>query len=691
MRQVKFVVAAVVLAIHARGLQGAEAGRQSGVLDEVVVTGTRSDQILGEMPGNTAVISSEELQLINATHPTEILARSPGTLVSRGGSGQEHLTSIRSPVFTGPGACGEFLIAQDGVHLRPTGFCNVNELLQANTEQATRIEVLRGPGTVFYGSNALHGIINVITANSSPTPQNIASIEYGSDDFARLKATTSRTSGAHGYRVNANITSDEGWRDDADYDQYKVDFRHDYNSPRLSVGTIFSATDLDQNTNGYVEGYKSYKDDDLIKQNFTPEAYRKVTSSRLLSRIEHNLGDGDSLTVTPYVLWGDMEFLQHFLPGDPLEENDYTAFGVQSAYTTNISAETTLTAGLDLEYAGGSLVETQAVPSFGPFPTGKHYDYDVNMLQAAPFVYSEWAYFDRARLVGGVRLEWLEYDYTNNMLDGNTREDGTTCPGAGCRYSRPGDRTDSFSNWAAQLGTIVGLSETSSAYVNFARAFRAPQATELYRLQGSQAVSDIDSTRLYSIETGLRGSHWSWDYDMSVYYMDKKNYLFRDSARFVVSDGKTEHYGLEVKLFRPLGEAFDFGVSAAFARHLYAFNGTTNGGETINDGDDIDTAPRTLASTRLGWVFGPGGRAELEWVHVGSYYTDASNLHKYDGHDILHLRASKQLNKTLRMFGRIHNLTNRRYAERADFSAFVGDRYFPGQPLAVFFGVEASL
>lgn len=173
--------------------------------------------------------------------------------------------------------------------------------------------------------------------------------------------------------------------------------------------------------------------------------------------------------------------------------------------------------------------------------------------------------------------------------------------------------------------------------------------------------------------------------------MEKKNFLFRDSARFVVSDGETEHYGLEIELFRPLGKAFDLGVSASFARHLYAYDGTTDGGETITDGDEIDTAPGTLASTRLGWNFGEGGRAELEWVHVGSYYTDAANEHEYDGHDVLHLRASKQLSETLKIFGRIHNLTDRRYAERADFSGFDGDRYFPGQPFAVFFGLEASL
>ena len=679
--------AAVALGIHAAD-SWAEPRGGDAAGEMVVVVITRSAQVLGDVPGSTATVTTEELELVSATHPTEIFTRTPGVVVSRGGSGQEHLTAIRSPVFTGPGACGEFLLAQDGVHLRPTGFCNVNELLQANTEQAARIEVLRGPGTVFYGSNALHGIVNVISEKSSPSGENIASIEYGSDDFSRLEATTSRTLGAHGYRVNANTTHDEGWREDADYDQYKVDLRHDYDGPGLEAGTIFSATVLDQNTNGYAP---SYRDRDVIERNFTPEAYRKVRSARLLSRIERDLGNGGLLTMTPYVLWGEMEFLQHFLPGDPLEENDYTAVGLQSARTTDLSEEVTLTLGLDLEYADGSLVETQEAPSFGPFPTGRHYDYDVGMLQAAPFVYGEWTLSDRARLTGGVRYEWLEYDYGNNMLDGNTREDGTPCPGTGCRYTRPADRTDSFGNWAAQLGTVFDVDELTRAYVNLAQAFRVPQATELYRLQGGQEVSGIESTRLYSLEVGLRGSRGLWGYDAAVYYMDKANHLFRDRDRFVVSDGETRHYGIEIELFRPLGDGFDLGVSASFARHLYAFDGSTDGGETIVDGNEIDTAPGSLASTRLGWNAGAGGRVELEWVHVGSYYTDASNEHRYGGHDLLHLRASKRVSRSLRLFGRIHNLTDTRYAERADFSGFSGDRYFPGRPLAVFFGLEVAL
>ena len=70
-------------------------------------------------------INEQELNELGAQHPKQIFRRSPGLWISRG-SGQEHLTAIRSPVLSGPGACGSFLVLEDGLPVRPTGFCNVN-------------------------------------------------------------------------------------------------------------------------------------------------------------------------------------------------------------------------------------------------------------------------------------------------------------------------------------------------------------------------------------------------------------------------------------------------------------------------------------------------------------------------------------------------------------------------------------
>ena len=75
---------------------------------------------------------------------------------------------------------------------------------------------------------------------------------------------------------------------------------------------------------------------------------------------------------------------------------------------------------------------------------------------------------------------------------------------------------------------------------------------------------------------------------------------------------------------------------------------------------------------------------------MGSYFTDAANAHKYGGHTLLNYRLSKDYNNGFRQFLRIHNLLNKDYAERADFNAFGGDRYFPGIPRQIFLGLEYS-
>ena len=104
-------------------------------------------------------ISSEEIKFLNVTHSKELFNSSAGSWISRG-SGQESLISLRSPVLTGSGACGSFLILEDGLPIRPAGFCNVNNLFEISTNLSSQVEILKGPSSARFGGNALHGAIN---------------------------------------------------------------------------------------------------------------------------------------------------------------------------------------------------------------------------------------------------------------------------------------------------------------------------------------------------------------------------------------------------------------------------------------------------------------------------------------------------------------------------------------------------
>ncbi|NIP19323.1 MAG: TonB-dependent receptor, partial [Xanthomonadales bacterium] len=111
-------------------------------------------------------------------HPNELIDRIPGAWIVRG-SGQEHLTAVRSPVFTGPGACGAFLVQENGISVRPPGFCNVNGLFEVNLAQAETVRVLRGPGTVVHGANALHGALQIYAPGPGYPERRSLSLEIG--------------------------------------------------------------------------------------------------------------------------------------------------------------------------------------------------------------------------------------------------------------------------------------------------------------------------------------------------------------------------------------------------------------------------------------------------------------------------------------------------------------------------------
>jgi outer membrane receptor for Fe3+-dicitrate len=110
---------------------------------EVVIEATRTRVAAFDYPGSATTVSNEELGLLAATHASEAINRVPGAFLQRG-SGQEVLVALRSPVLAGPGACGAFLVMEDGLPLRPVGSCNVNELFEVNLEQAAGLEVVRG-------------------------------------------------------------------------------------------------------------------------------------------------------------------------------------------------------------------------------------------------------------------------------------------------------------------------------------------------------------------------------------------------------------------------------------------------------------------------------------------------------------------------------------------------------------------
>ena len=645
---------------------------------------TTSSRIQGKVNASGYAVSSvseETLSLLSFQHIQESLNYIAGAGVQRG-NGQEYLPALRSPVLTGAGACGGILAAEDGIPLRAAGFCNINELFEAHGEMAQRIDVIKGPASALYGSNAIHGVINVITPDTTQG-DGILGFDYGSYGFHRVKLQEGKDFGGSGVGIAASLTRDTGYRDDEGVDQEKVSLRHRLEWDNTVITSGMTYTHLDQETAGYIEGFESYKDTQIARSNPNPEAFRNARSFRLWSKFDTTFEGGHALSVTPYMRNQDMRFRMHFLPGKPLEENAQKGVGVLSQFNYVVNDRISLDVGVDAEYTEGELTQSQQGPTEGSaflvetIPAGKHYDYDLDATLLAPFFALNWQDDKWAIQLGG-RFETMRYDYANNMNTGRVRENGTECGFGGCRYSRPADSENDYNNFSPKLSLRYQLSPQIQLFGGVARGYRAPQATELYRLQRAQTVTELESVTADNVELGITGSLLSGGYTLSFYSLEKDNVIYRDSDFFNVSNGETWHRGVELTFDQQLSDVLRVDFAGTYARHTYEHSQLS--GELDIKGNDIDTAPKVLFNTRLSYDVTEEIQAQLEWQHVSSYYTDAENLNEYDGHDLVHGRISWDVTNSITLYARINNMLDTEYADRADYTSFSGPRYFPGRP-----------
>ena len=183
MRKLKF--ARLVLAglmVGTGGFSGLSFAEEGALeLEEVVVTATRVERLITDIPASVSVITREEIEKSYARAVDDLLRREAGVLVRRS----------RGLAFTGPiavrmrgtGDTARVLILKDGVPLNTryeaSGGILLNEMSLQDIE---RIEIVRGPASALYGSSAMGGVINIITRPADPGLSGNVSLEAGSFD-----------------------------------------------------------------------------------------------------------------------------------------------------------------------------------------------------------------------------------------------------------------------------------------------------------------------------------------------------------------------------------------------------------------------------------------------------------------------------------------------------------------------------
>lgn len=685
------------------------------VLPAVTVTGTREQTLLSETPSAVGVIERDAIAQTRPSHPQQLLGQVPGVAIGVT-NGEGHTTAIRQGFTTSP----LYLFLEDGIPVRATGNFNHNALYELNIPSAGGVEVVRGIGTALYGSDAIGGIVNVLTRTPKEKTGADLSLEGGSFGFARVLGGLdtghlgSDDSGS-AVRADLNVTHTNGWRKSTAYDRQSANLRWDYEQDSTTViKTIIGATHIDQQT-----GANSALPLDMYLNtptvNLRSPGYRKVDAVRLSSAIDKDLGQGAQLSVTPYFRDNRMDLNGTYnfscttatpaVCSGRIEKTSVQSVGLMLKYRKNLddAMRTRVITGIDLDYSPSERKENAIAltytgaglsRNFTGYTVGSRiYDYRVDYQSVAPYVHLDTSPVERLRITGGLR-----YDYARYALD-NQLAAGTHAGG----YYQVADSAQSFSRLSPKIGATWALSRDAHAFASYNQGFRTPSENQLFRSgaantapAAAQAALDLKPILAEQFELGLRGNEAGWSYEAVAYQLTKHDDLLaqKDANNVVVqtNNGVTRHKGIELGLGRHVNSQWRLDVAASYAIHRYVdWSGNTASGTAFNyAGKEIEASPRLLGNVRLGWTPAPGTAAQLEWVKLGAYYLDAANLYgKYAGHDLFNLRVSQALDARWTVFARVLNIADKRYADSASATSS-GALYAPGLPRAAYVGLEGT-
>lgn len=226
-------------------------------LSEIIVTATRTETPTIALGSSVSVITSEDISKRQLNTVVDVLRELPGLLVTQqGGPGK------LSYVFLRGANTNHTLVILDGVVMNdPSSPNNAFDFSYLNTNDIERIEVVRGPQSTLYGSDAIAGVINIITKKGNAKPEYSFCGETGSNGYYRgnlgaigrigfldyaITATRNGSNGVSAADSKYGNTEKDGYSNDAFTSRFKFNLQKN-----ISLNLLYKFTKaesaLDQN------------------------------------------------------------------------------------------------------------------------------------------------------------------------------------------------------------------------------------------------------------------------------------------------------------------------------------------------------------------------------------------------------------------------------------------------------------
>ena len=591
---------------------------------EIVVTATRAAQPLSEIGQAVTVIDRAEIERRQTTIVSDLLSTTPGVTVTRNGT-VGALTSVR---IRGAEA-DQTLVVIDGVRVNDPsstgGGFNFGNLLSSSVE---RIEILRGPNSVPWGSQAIGGVVNIITAAPTEGVQARANAEYGYADSVFASAGVSGKSGpvsgslTGGYLRTDGISSAASGTERDGYRQYGATGR---------VGVEF-APGIGLDLRGYFADSKVDIDDGFDPNTFVvadSPAYSTTQELYGYAGLHANLADG--------------------------RFNNRVAFTIADINRDNYSQP-----GGDVTFLGRGRSE--------------RYEYQ-----------GDFRPLDQVRVVAGVERE------NSRFNDGFTFADTGITSVYGQLIVKPldiltitgGIRNDDHDDFGSHTtfgaNAALALRTGTTVRASYGEGFKAPTLYQLFSEYGNRGL-DPETARNFDI--GVEQAFLGNRARVGVTYFNRRtrNQIdFRDCSPAELETPNSicanRPFGVYDNVARAEAEGVEFTLALRPADALtltanYSYIDTENRSIGVNFGNDLARRPKQTASVDADYRFAFGLSVGGTVTMVGDSFDEASNTTRLDGYALAGVRAELPIGERFAVYGRVDNLTDSRYQTIAGYGNY---------------------
>ena len=624
------------------------------VLDMIVVTASKTEESIEEVPKNVTVISREDIEKSGGKNVIDILAKEAGVAVrSASGNDKQAVIDIRG---MGDTAASNVIVMVDDLPLNAADQSGPS-ISSVPVEQIERIEIVRGAGSVVYGNGAVGGVINIITRKKVEKPSATLYSVYGSDNTLTTRASLEEKVRDVSINLNAGCHDSDGYRDNG----------------------FLRKKDLNAATRYPVNGQLAF----LLSGTYYADEYGlpgavrfediNSTARRILTEYPNDAGEsiemrGRAGVDMDFEKWGKLTLNRGYISRDNSYVIGYSPQIPRDEQKDDIEDDTRQ---LDLNYIkyyslfdrshmfqlGADHSATEYIRTDNPVGPRKNSDTE----SAGVFINNRWAFTEGLILNAGAR---------HNTYEGRFRTDEKKLFDDVRIWVNGDAEKKSWDNGACSLGATYAFTKETSVFTSYATSFRIPNVDEFAEseegLKPQEGVNfEVGGRQKFGSRMTVTVALFDIRIDDEIYYSDiNRNY-----------EDQSIRQGIET----------DVTVNPTDSIDLWG-NYTFTDAEFDEKNTDVPLVSKHLASAGVNWQFAEKFQLGVSGTYSGTRYdgndTDNNRYQKLDAYMVFDGKLTWQ-HQNWTIFAGINNIFNELYSTSA-----YSEQYYPMPERNLFGGVR---